>query len=140
MKYEKSCGAVVFRRTDDIEYLLIFNKKGDTVGHWGFPKGHVENNETELSTAKREVFEETGLSPEFVRGFRALSQYSPAPDTTKDAIYFLAKDKGEKIIIQKSELADFKWCKLEEAIEILDYDKDILKSADKFIKENNIAG
>lgn len=138
MKFEKSCGAVIFRRTSETEYLLIFNKKGDAVGHWGFPKGHIENNETELQTAKREIFEETGLSPEFVSGFRAVSQYSPAPDVCKDAIYFLAKDEGEEVTIQKSELADFKWCGFDEALKTLDYDKDILKAADEFIKSSVI--
>lgn len=139
MNFEKSCGAVIFRRIEnDIEYLLIFNKKGDAAGHWGFPKGHVEKNETELQTAKREIFEETGLTPEFISGFRALSQYSPLPDTSKDAVYFLAKYTGGEIKLQKTELADCKWCKLDEALDTLLYDKDILKSADKYLNDNII--
>lgn len=138
MKFEKSCGAVIFRRENDIEYLLILNKKGDAKGHWGFPKGHVEEGETEIQTAKREILEETGLNPEFISGFRALSQYSPLPDISKDAVYFLAEDKGEKIKIQKSELADYKWCTLSEALAIISYDSDLLKSADRFIHENII--
>ena len=32
--------------------------------HWGFPKGHVEKDETDEETAKREVLEETGLKVE----------------------------------------------------------------------------
>ena len=28
---------------------------------WGYPKGHVENNETTYECAKRELYEETGL-------------------------------------------------------------------------------
>ena len=35
-------------------------------GHWGFPKGHVEFDETEITAAKRELFEETGISLNFV--------------------------------------------------------------------------
>ena len=31
-------------------------------GHWSFPKGHVEKNETEKETALREIREETGLN------------------------------------------------------------------------------
>lgn len=138
MNFEKSCGAVIFRLADEIEYLIICNKKGDAEGHWGFPKGHVENNETEIQTAKREILEETGTEPEFVNGFRAVSRYSPSPDISKDAVYFLAKDCGDEIVIQKSELADYKWCKLEEALDTLDYDVDILKAADNFIKETII--
>ena len=35
-------------------------------GHWGFPKGHVEFDETEINAAKRELYEETGISLNFV--------------------------------------------------------------------------
>ena len=58
MKYEKSCGAVIFRRTDVWNVLLIRHNKGR---HVSFPKGHVEPGETESQTAEREIFEETGL-------------------------------------------------------------------------------
>ena len=45
---EKSCGAVVFTRTgSDIRYLIIQSKEGI----YGFPKGHVEDDETEQQTA-----------------------------------------------------------------------------------------
>jgi 8-oxo-dGTP pyrophosphatase MutT (NUDIX family) len=38
--------------------LLI---KGRKSGKWSFPKGHSEPNETELESALRETYEETGL-------------------------------------------------------------------------------
>jgi 8-oxo-dGTP pyrophosphatase MutT (NUDIX family) len=38
--------------------LLI---KGRKSGKWSFPKGHAEQNETELECALRETYEETGL-------------------------------------------------------------------------------
>ena len=58
LNYEKSCGAVVFTRIDNnIKYLLIQNLEGV----YGFPKGHVEDGESETQTAIREVFEEVGL-------------------------------------------------------------------------------
>ena len=43
MKYEKSCGAIIF----DGDKVLILQQ---TAGHWGFPKGHVEDGETEVET------------------------------------------------------------------------------------------
>ena len=55
MKHEKSCGCIII---EDKKVLLI----KQTNGIWGFPKGHVEENETELQTAEREVKEETGLT------------------------------------------------------------------------------
>ena len=133
MSYEKSCGAVVFRTANVREYLIIFNRKGNAVGHWGFPKGHVEQTETETETAKREIFEETGLKPNFVEGFREVTRYSPKAGVDKDAVYFLAESNGEEVTIQKSELADYRWCNFKDACELLTFDQKILKAAEKFL-------
>ena len=59
MLHEKSCGAIVYRKYHgNTEILLI---KHINSGHWSFPKGHVEGDETEEETAKREIMEETGI-------------------------------------------------------------------------------
>ena len=51
MLHEKSCGAIVYRKSHgNTEILLI---KHINSGHWSFPKGHVEGNETEVETAIR---------------------------------------------------------------------------------------
>ena len=57
-RIELSSGGVVFRRrSDEIEVLLI----KDSYGNWGFPKGHVEADESLAEAALRECREETGL-------------------------------------------------------------------------------
>ena len=67
MKFEKSCGAIIVRKNDDtFETLLIKMVKG----HWSFPKGHVENDETEVETALREIKEETNLD---IREYQVLT-------------------------------------------------------------------
>ncbi len=133
MKYEKSCGAIIFREAPHLEFLLIFNKKGNAKGHWGFPKGHMENKETEIQTAMREVFEETGLKPEFIKGFKVITNYSPVRGINKDAIYFLAKSTDEQVVIQTSELADYRWCSYEDAQNLITFDKRHLVKAKEFI-------
>jgi len=56
---EVSAGGVVFRRTPDgVRYLLI----RDSYKNWGFPKGHLEADESPDAAAVREVGEETGLT------------------------------------------------------------------------------
>ena len=56
---EKSCGVVLFNET---KVLLLQHPDGTKVGHWDFPKGHVEIGESELQTAVRELAEETGIT------------------------------------------------------------------------------
>ncbi len=115
--FEKSCGAVIFRKNNNItEYLLILNKKRKSVqGHWGFPKGHVESGESEHETALREVKEETGLDIEFFGNFRSVTHYSPKVDVVKNVVYFLASVKKNDIVLQESEIADFVWLPFKEA-------------------------
>lgn len=58
MMMEYSAGAVIYRkRNDELEYLII---QSIINRNWGFPKGHLENNETTEQAARREVFEEVG--------------------------------------------------------------------------------
>lgn len=68
MPDEHSCGFVLFRQVADKRYYLLMHYKA---GHWDFPKGHVEENENEEQTARRELEEETRIRRAWVvPGFR----------------------------------------------------------------------
>ncbi|MBO4897485.1 MAG: NUDIX domain-containing protein [Clostridia bacterium] len=133
MKYEKSCGAVIMRKNTDnnIEVLLVSMKNG---GHFSFPKGHVEGDETELETAAREILEETKLEVEFLDGFRMTTGYSPAKDVFKDVIYFAATPVTDEIKKQDAEILDIGWFPAEKAVEKVTFenDKKILTEALQF--------
>lgn len=47
----------MFRRTPDGPQFALIKANG----HWGFPKGNIEKDETPERTALREISEETGL-------------------------------------------------------------------------------
>ncbi len=47
---------------DDIRKQIISNTYTKQKNLWGFPKGHPEKNEQPIDTAKREFFEETGIT------------------------------------------------------------------------------
>lgn len=137
MNYEISCGAVVFSRVNGgVRYLIIESREGI----FGFPKGHMEGKETEIETAKREIFEETGLKPDFIDGFRAENEY-PLPrkkGVIKKVVYFLAEFSEQKIVPQEKELNSARLLSFEEAMDILQFEnaKEVLKKADDFIKRN----
>lgn len=57
-KKENSCGIILFRTPQKKEVLIVQQQNGD----WGFPKGHIEYNETVEETALRELQEEVGIT------------------------------------------------------------------------------
>ncbi|QNK39736.1 bis(5'-nucleosyl)-tetraphosphatase [Caproicibacter fermentans] len=139
MKQEKSCGAVVFLRTGgEIRYLLIRHVNG---GHWSFPKGHVENGETEAQTALREIREETGLRVALDTDFRRVASYSPSAGVWKDVVYFVAEAGDSRLKTQAEEILEAGWYPFHEAKKRITYqnDADLLESAADYLK-NQIQG
>ena len=123
MKKEVSCGAVIARRTETgREILLICHANG---GHWGFPKGHVEANETETETALREIREETGLDVTLDTGFRTVVTYSPKPGVMKDVIYFAAELAGGDEKIPVEEITGLHWASPNDAASLITYENDL---------------
>ncbi len=138
LRYETSCGAVVFCQTDSgIKYLLVRERSG----FWVFPKGHMEDGESERETALREIKEETGLDVTFIDGFRATDEHSLAregrPNTIKQTIYFLAKYEAQKPIPQESEISEIALMDFEEAMAAFQLEgfKRVLAQAEEFLKQ-----
>ncbi len=122
MQYEKSCGAICYLiREDQLKVLLICHIHGR---HWSFPKGHVEEGETEQQTALREVFEETGINIELIPGYREVSRYNPTQSITKDVVYFLGYAEHNRIKLQAEELREAAFVPLAEAYKRLAYPAD----------------
>ncbi|NLK70724.1 MAG: NUDIX domain-containing protein [Clostridiales bacterium] len=135
MIHEKSCGAIVYRKSHgNIEILLI---KHVNSGHWSFPKGHMEGSETEVETALREIKEETNLDVIIDPTFRETVSYSPKKDTQKVVVYFLAKAKNFEFTPQAEEIAEIRWVDIGHALSVLTYenDKTIVNKAKSAIKE-----
>lgn len=124
MENEKSCGAIVYRKYHgNTEILLIRHINS---GHWSFPKGHVEGEETEIETAHREVLEETGIDAIIDPTFRETVTFSPRKDTVKLVVYFVAKAKNTDYVPQEEEIADIRWVEINRATSVLAYDNDKL--------------
>ena len=133
MRREKSCGAVLFRGGPGQRRFLILHS---TLGHWTLCKGHVEPGETEHETAAREIREETGLSVEFVDGFRQVITYSPAPDVEKDVVFFLGRAGEGPVSCQPEEVREALFLPLEETLARLTHpsDRETLAKAAAFLE------
>ena len=139
MKYEKSCGAVVYTKiNNEVKFVLVRQLKG----FYGFPKGHVEDGETEKETALREIKEETGLDVTLIDGFITLDEHAipERPGTIKQVTYFLAKYENQKIEYPKEELMSVDLYSYEDAIDLFQFEnqKEMLKNAKDFLINNNL--
>lgn len=91
------------------EYLLIQHQ----AGHWAFPKGHAEADETPLASAKREFEEETGIfdyrvvaGAQFEEIYEIRKSKGPIQKTV---LYFPAIALTQTVTVQVAEIRDFVW-------------------------------
>lgn len=137
MSYEYSCGAVVFTRIGGEPHYLLVRAKNQPEGCHGFPKGHMEAGETEVETALREIYEETGIRVSFLEGFRAVTEYDlpDPPDTRKRVMFFLGEYADQQVHIQESELSSYTLAPFEQALELTEFadSKHILTDAHAFL-------
>jgi len=144
MPFEKSAGAIIFKKDEGvIKYLLLHypsTTRGVEKDYWDFPKGHIEKGEKIEETIKREVKEETGLKDiKFIEGFKEWIKYffrHKGKNIFKIVTFLLAKTKEKEMKISFEHIG-YIWLPYEEAIEKLTFRnaKEILKKADKFLKK-----
>lgn len=127
---EKSCGCIII---DEQKVLLV----QQCSGNWGFPKGHVEENETEYETAIREVKEETNLDVQIIKDKRYQINYDLDNGKNKEVVFFVAKLEGGKIKPQNKELIKAKWMGFQEALETITYDN-TRKLFEKVLKDEKL--
>lgn len=142
MILDKSYGVIVILRGKEDKFLLL----KQTNGHWSFPKGHKEEEESEIDTALRELKEETGISnvelideKNFVHSYDYLVEGNNIHKTNK---YFIGFIKDDKVLIQEKEITDYKWATYEEALETFTYEnqKKFISEVKKFLEEYDKIG
>ncbi|MDO8473949.1 MAG: NUDIX domain-containing protein [bacterium] len=146
MAKEYSAGAVIFRKDPmGTQYLLLHYPSGSKTKkeYWDFAKGHLEAGETELVTALREVFEETGLrNVRIVPDFREVIQYyfkAEGRTVFKTVVFYLGETK-EKTIRISSEHQGFLWLPFKEAMKYLKFAnaKKILTKTHAFLQGQSV--
>ena len=130
---EKSCGTIPYTIKDGIVYYLLIKSCG---GICGFPKGHIEEGESETETALRETFEETSVKVNINDRFRYEMSYRMDNGNQKTVAYFLAdfKDQSPK---RNGDFEDFDYLILpfDQAYQALTFEntKQMLKAANDFL-------
>ena len=115
---------------------------------WSFPKGGIDEGETPLEAAWREVKEETGLGPpelELVGELGSFSRYSIGKDGTGEdtsrppglRTFFLFKTNKVELEPQETDVTEARWVTIDEALTMLTHPKDaeFLRQVRNKIKE-----
>lgn len=148
MLKEKSVGVILYRLDpqEGIQYLLLY-LRGD---YWNFPKGHLEEGESEVEGAIRELAEETGIKiTQVVDGWRQQMQFmfkekhglKAGELIKKDLVLYLAElpagQKADPLINdgEGEKINGYAWLPAEVAIKYLKFKevRAILLEADSYL-------
>lgn len=135
---EQSYGVIpVFKDGDNYEVLLVRSKK---YGHWGFPKGHHRQGEEPLSTARRELVEETGIADVvIIRDVILTDSWEFKRDgrkKEKKVAYWLGFSRTKDLQLPPSEIAAAEWLSLPRAIAKASFasQKKILQQVEEYLQ------
>jgi 8-oxo-dGTP pyrophosphatase MutT (NUDIX family) len=131
-----SSGGVVYRVENGVPLFLLLtsNKRGV----WCLPKGLIEENEDEVTTAMREVREETGVSRVKLRGKvgQIKYQFGFRAKTFDKTVHFFLFETDQADAKVGTEHDAMEWMPYEKALQTLSYpnEKDMLTKAQIMIQ------
>ena len=108
--------------------VLVVNQKGTS---WSLPKGHIEAGEKPVSAAKREIYEESGITNlEFVRELGSYKRYRIGQDGGEDhselktIFMFLFKTNENSLKPIDPENPEARWVEGGKVVELLTHPRD----------------
>ncbi len=139
MQPRASAGGIIL--TTDSKLVLVEQNSNS----WSFPKGGIEQGETSLVAAKREIAEETGITDlTLLSELGSYERYSIGKDGISEQIelgnrkrtLFLFRTKELVLAPRDSEVTDAKFVTIDEALILLTHpkDKEFLRSVRKKIE------
>ena len=134
---ETSCGFILLNY--DSILLLQYPQ-----GHWSFPKGHVEQGDTNHhETASRELKEETGIkSVEIDTTWESRTEYTfrkKGRKTTKQVYWYIASTDEVEVELSE-EHNSYLWMNYADAESMLTFDqeKELLRSAVNHMEKSGL--
>ena len=109
--FEKSCGVLPYRIVNgQQEFLLVFETCSKC---WSLPKGHIEAGESDMQTALRELYEETGLTANLDTSRSASIEYPISSFARKEVVFYLGEVEGVPKV-REGEIDNYKWVTAEQ--------------------------
>lgn len=125
-KEDRAVGVIPAYKNAEGKLLFCIVREAD--GHWGFPKGHQEEGESEEETALRELREETGITDaKLIPDTAVVEEYSFERNghryhkVVKYFLGFVDSTVGTTPDEFKPEIPEYRWMPYEEAQKTLTF-------------------
>lgn len=125
ISHTKSTGGIVINKNDKV---LVVSQHGTS---WSLPKGHLDEEESEIEAATREIYEESGIKKlELVKKVGSYKRYKIAEDGTEDRTelknitIFLFKTIEEVLKPIDPENPEARWVDKNDVAELLTHPED----------------
>ncbi|MFA5937230.1 MAG: NUDIX domain-containing protein [Candidatus Paceibacterota bacterium] len=123
---EKSFGIIpIFKDSQNNLYFCLVQHAGE---HWGFPKGHGNEGEGVLDTARRELMEETGIKDvnllkdrSFIENYIFKKDEIIHDKTVEYFVGFVSDMKTDTLENFKKEISEIKWLPYNEAKDLITF-------------------
>ena len=134
MRFERSAGAVVYRRSGDgHEIALIGTRTRAGARRWGLPKGRIEAGEAPEAAAVREAAEETGLTGELEGDLKEISYFFvwEGERVRKTVHFFLVRATGGDFSNHDHEVEEVAWYPADRAVQVASFksEREVLEIA-----------
>lgn len=125
MKRTASAGGIVVNQSGQV---LVVSQHGTS---WSLPKGHIEEGETPLEAALREIYEESGLTQlEYVKALGSYERFRISTDGGEDRSelktihLFLFNTSQENLRPVDPENPEARWVEKSEVTQLLTHPED----------------
>lgn len=118
----RAAGALLWRENSqlEIEIALIHRPR---YGDWSLPKGKIDDSETTLQCAYREVFEETGVKARFTRELGSV-EYQESGELKRVKYWAAKAPSSDQQFKVNDEVDEIKWLTPEAATSLVTHDSD----------------
>ena len=105
----------VYRRREGLEFLQLRRAEGGYEGTWQIVYGGIQEGETALKAARRELLEETGNKPVKVWQVETLEQFFSVPNDRIEILPVFAVELAPDAEVKlNEEHDDFRWMPVEQ--------------------------
>lgn len=120
IKHYSAGGIIALNSSSEPLYLFLLQRLPDGQMQWTCPKGHIDKGETSEEAARREIWEEAGISDLKKIKYLGLNSYTFTQDNHLhekhiDWYLFTTKEKTTHILKEEG-FIESKWLTYEEAL------------------------